>query len=346
MKKVIYYVLMLALLAGVSFGCAQAPAPAPTPKPAPKPTPAPAPAPKGELITLKALTFISPKSGSNKMYIEYINRVNEAAKGELFIDLVGGPEVIGTFDQAEALRTGVIDLDHIAAARYDPILPEGAAFALSEINSAEQRKSGFADLMVELHKKINYYYIGNLRHGPGFYLWTNFLPETPYDLAGHRMRTGSLYDLFMKAIGIAPITMSQSEVYTAIERGLVDGFGDTTASVQRYKFYEVTKYRIDHKFYYPNVTTVMNLDKWNSLPKHLQDLMQDIMLEMEPEAVAHFDSVAEANDKSLLDAGMEFIKFSPADAKWYVDTAYRAAWDDFMKKSPENAPKLKKLSSR
>lgn len=344
MKKVIYYVLMLALLAGVSFGCAQAPTPAPTPSP--KPAPAPTPAPKGELITIKAVTFISPKAGTNVMFLKYIERVNEEAKGELFIDFLGGSEVIPTFDQAEALRSGVLDMSHLAGGRYENILPEAKALALSEINIAEERKTGFTDLMVELHKKINFFLIGNLRHDVGFYLWTNFRPETPYDLAGHRLRTAAIYDLLMAELGISPITMAQAEVYTALERGLVDGFGDTMSSVIRYKFHEVNKYMIDHPFYYSNVTTVMNLDKWNSLPKHLQDLMLDIMIEMEPEAVAYFDELNKTERQKLVDAGMEFIEFSPSDAKWYVDTAYRVAWEKVAEISPEYATRLKELSEK
>ena len=91
---------------------------------------------------------------------------------------------------------------------------------------------------------------------------------------------------------------------------------------------------------------MINLDTWNGLPKHLQDLMQGIMLEMEPEAVAFFDEVNKEEERKILEAGMEFIEFSPADAKWYIDTAYRVVWENFEKLSPEYASRLKELSSR
>ncbi|MFC1902581.1 TRAP transporter substrate-binding protein DctP [Chloroflexota bacterium] len=346
----IAWVLCLALIIATVpiMSCAQpAPSPAPAPKPAPSPAPSPAPAPKAEPITLKGLTFVSVRSGTNTMYIEWIKRVNEAAKGELTIELAGGPELIQSFDQYEAVRTGVIDMSLMPASYYKTVLPAANSGDFSEFNIAEQRERGYMDLMVELHKPVNLYYMGKPRHGPGFYLWTNIPANTPYDMAGQKMRTGSLYDDFMRELGILPITMPQSDVYTAIERGLISGFGDTPATVIRLRFFEVTKYRVNHAFYTPNVPVVVNLDTWNSIPKHLQDLMQKLMIEIEVEAVAHYDGITESNDKQILDGGMEFIEFSPTDAKWYVDTAYRAAWKALEEKvGPEMTARLKDILTK
>ena len=47
--------------------------------------------------------------------------------------------------------------------------------------------------------------------------------------------------------------------------------------------------------------------------------------------------------QKLLDLDMEFIKFSTADATWYIDTAYRVAWDYFITQSPEYGPRLREL---
>jgi len=48
---------------------------------------------------------------------------------------------------------------------------------------------------------------------------------------------------------------------------------------------------------------------------------------------------------SIID-GVEFIKFSPADAEWYLDLAYQAEWDFYMEKDPVNTAKFKKLVTK
>ena len=48
----------------------------------------------------------------------------------------------------------------------------------------------------------------------------------------------------------------------------------------------------------------------------------------------------------MADAGMEFIKFSPADADWFIRTAYRSRWDKMEESKPEIAPKLRPLLTK
>ncbi len=77
----------------------------------------------------------------------------------------------------------------------------------------------------------------------------------------------------------------------------------------------------------------MNLEKWKSLPKKMQDLLQEIMLEIEttvpPAMRAH---VIEDREK-LEKGGIEFYKLSPDMAKWYLNTSIEASWKDRMASS-------------
>ena len=138
--------------------------------------------------------------------------------------------------------------------------------------------------------------------------------------------------------------MPIGDTYTAVERGLVDGFGLPNPATVSFGLHEVTKYVIDHAFYDSNVTVLVNLDTWNGLPRHLQDLVQKMMIQNEQEQEDYYRKEDEGAKQKMLAAGMEFIKFSPADAEWYVDTAYRVMWEELFKRAPDTALRLKELS--
>ena len=94
---------------------------------------------------------------------------------------------------------------------------------------------------------------------------------------------------------------------------------------------------IDHSFYTSTNTTIINLDKWNSLPKNLQELLTRIIVETEPKMVEWLKEDEVVERQKMKDKGVEFIKFSPADAKWYVDSAFEALWEYTIDKVPETA---------
>ena len=142
--------------------------------------------------------------------------------------------------------------------------------------------------------------------------------------------------------------MEDSEHYTSLERGLVDGTSDIVATILDFSLYEVLKYIIDHPVGLSSSNiAAMNLDAWNNLPPHLQDLMMKIVLELEPEVVDHFASYGDEVIQELVDKGMEIIYFPEENAKEYVDLFYEASWEALKAKevlSPEEYLKAREIT--
>ena len=107
--------------------------------------------------------------------------------------------------------------------------------------------------------------------------------------------------------------------------------------------HEVSPYYIDHTFYKSNMTFIMNPASWNRLPKHLQDLMDEVIIEVENEMPAFYGEFMTRDLQKAVAAGVEVIKFSPEDEKWFLDLAYEAGWAQQFKRYPELAPKFKEL---
>jgi len=344
-------ILVIVLLVASCGGPSPAPAPAPAPAPSPAPTPTPSPAPTPtEKIVLKAVSFMPKGHMTSDKGVMFVEMVEERAAGKLEIDFLGGPEVVPTFEQPEAVRSGVVDINFSCGNYYTGIVPEADASIISPYEPWEDYETGFYDFMVEVFDEAGIRYLGN--HGGGhntpYYLFTNTQVETPWDLAGQKFRTVPLYIPFLTALGISPITMPGGEIYLAMERGTIDGFAwPIYSGFVEMGLDEVTKYCIDYPFYRGEMITTVNMDSWNRLPKDMQDLLVEISLDLEHRMAEHWgpDDARERSESQA--AGMEFLKFSQADGEAYLTLAYDAKWDDLQVRcTTENYSRLEALLNR
>ena len=291
--------------------------------------------------TLKAISFIPKNDPVLAMANTWVSEVNSKLSGKVRINYVGGPEVITRFQQVEALRTGVIDVVFTPSGDYQDQLPSSPAFVLSKISTSEERKSGFTDFMVEEHaKRLNTRYLGRVQISP-FYLWTKKEPKSLADLNGLKMRSGVLYDRLMREFGMVPVTINAPEVYTALQSGIVDGFGWPVTGPLKRGWLESTKYAVDLPFYpASNVVVLMNLDKWNALPKDTQDTLTALTAEFEVKMVKHFNDENESEWKAI-GSKVTKVKFSDAENSRYLQAAYDVEWKALQDRAPDAVAKLR-----
>jgi TRAP-type C4-dicarboxylate transport system substrate-binding protein len=275
-------------------------------------------------ITLKAISFIPVRIPTVHFLGPFADRVNARTKGELKIDWIGGPEVVPQRNQSEALRTGTIDI----ILTTHGVVPEGNVMPVSEYTPAEERKNGAYDWFNGVvQKRLNAYYMGRTMTENSIYNFANFPVQTPRDLAGRKISSIPLTNAGLEALGAVPVNVPAPERYSAVERGVVDGYALTVVGAVGYKLQPKTKIMIDHAYGSKNqIGIFVNLDKWKSLPKHLQKVMQEVAIEIESEAKGYYNRLEEKGRKSFLAAGTKFVKFSPADAKSYIDTLNNALW--------------------
>ena len=294
--------------------------------------------------TVRAVGFIPKNHPVMAQANAWVTFVNDKLKGKFRVNYVGGPEVISRYEQLNAIRTGVIDMLFAAEADFQDQLAEVQALTLSKLSPTEERKSGFYDIMVKAHERVNVRYIGRVQYGD-FYLWFKKKPEKLADLQGLKMRTGSLYDKMMRDLGMVPVTVNQPETYTALEQGTVDGLGWPVFGVRSIGWTRHIKFVVDLPFYgSSNVAAIMNIDKWKSLPADLQREIVDAAAEFEPTMIAYFKSEQDKEWKEL-DKLVTRVKFSDAENKKYLDTAHGVEWDAIAKRvTPEMLAQLKKTT--
>ncbi|MEW6664535.1 MAG: TRAP transporter substrate-binding protein DctP [Thermodesulfobacteriota bacterium] len=279
--------------------------------------------------TLSMVTFL-PANFVSMLYVgKFRDKINERSKGELFIDWKGAAEVIPMMDQPEAVRKGVVDIVVAPTAWSESRIPQATILQLSERTPTEERQVGFHDwLNKKIQKGLNSYYLGRVRSNAYFYTFVNKEVKRPMDLANKKMGVTPLYLPFAKALGTAQVSIPEPEFFTALQSGLIDGFFLSAQATLDYRLPEVCKYMINHGWYGANnVVLYVNLDAWNKLPDQLKKLMNDTMIETEPEMAAGFLDLDKKAVKGLLEAGMKEIKFSPEDEGWYLKKASELWWE-------------------
>jgi len=338
MKRLFLILLLITVVSTLIFGgCA---------KPAPAPAPAP-PAPKPEPIVLKGLTVFDPERPQVKHIQWYADRVNELAQGELILDMIGGPEVVGMFDQPEALKDGSIDYLATFAASYKAMVPETIVMNVSEYMPWEEREEGgHYDFLVECHARpeMNAHYLGRACFG-GFYFFCNKRIQTIEDFKGIKVGITMLWEPISKALGCVPVVVEEPDIYTAMDRGVIEAYIGPPALPADFGIYEITNYGVKPLFYYQaNTLHLVNLDTWNRLPKHLQELMDEVAAEIEPEWRKYIDELNDGQLKVCVEGGMEVIELPPDAAKEYLDICNRVLWEEVEPLvSPETYAKLRQM---
>ncbi len=294
-------------------------------------------------VTLKAVTFQGKHVTFVDAYFMFQKRLEEAADGKLTLNYVGGPEAIPPFEQIEAVKSGLVDLAFLPAAYYVPQLAVADAVKLSKISPWKERRTGAFDFLNQLHQqKVNAVYLGRFSNGIQFHIYLNKKIDKP-DFSGLKIRVTPVYKPFVEALGGVSVTTSPGEVYTALERGVVDGYGWPSIKISDFGWHEVTKYVVDPGFYQVDVCILVNLDSWNRLPKDLQQLLTKVAEKVEHEASEYFAKIIQEEREFIASKGMQVIKFSSTDEEQYLETAYKSGWDRVFSKSPADAGKLQKM---
>jgi len=279
----------------------------------------------------------------------FVDAVKEKSNGDLAIKVIGGPEVIGAFDQVKAIKNGVVDISYIYAAAYENIVPIDSALLLSKNSAAEQRKNGFYDYVNKLHNKAGLVYLGRVYNRElgmpkMFYIYTNKPVKTPQELSGQLVGCPSpALNAFLTAIGMKPVGINYSEAYIALNTKVVDAYWTTHEFLKDMALSEVVKYWINPAVYSNNMVFVMSLKVWKKLSPHLQKVLIDSAIKVENDLATWYTDRTKDYERKLRDAGLKPIIFSPKDEKWLTDVAYGSKWKEIFKRYPDIAPKLKKL---
>jgi TRAP-type transport system periplasmic protein len=295
--------------------------------------------------TLRVVSAFAENTQYVKNYERFAQKLNAEGKGSVQLNFVGGPKAMPPFEVGNAVRTGVVDVALTTGAFYTNIMPEADALKLTQLPATELRKNGGYELINKIwNEKANMVYLGRVIDYTPFHLYLTKKIDKP-DLTGLKIRITPVYRDFFQALGATIMQTAPGEVYTALERGVVDGYGWPINGIFDFNWHEKTKFRVDPGFYSAEVSLVMNLDKWKALNQKQRDLLMKHVIALEADNTS-WKKVNEDDSRKQKEAGIQIISFDQATAKQYYDRAYEVAWASAIKASPTYGPQMRKLFSK
>ncbi|HET7163743.1 MAG TPA: TRAP transporter substrate-binding protein DctP [Pseudolabrys sp.] len=297
-------------------------------------------------VTLRAVTAFAEKTTYSRPFEKFIEQVNADGKGIIQINYIGGPKAMPPFEVGNALKAGVVDIANTTGAFTTNVMPESDAWKLTERPMSELRKNGGYDYMAKLYaEKMNAIFLARLVDNNQFHLYLNKPISTP-DLTGLKIRITPVYRDFFQALGATVVQTPPGEVYTSLERGVVDGYGWPITGIFDLGWHEKTKYRVDPGFYTVEVSILVNKTTWDKLSDAQKAVLRKAAERGEAEAAAEFGAENAKDTKRQAEAGIQTIKFDGAVADAYRAKAYQAGWEGVIKQSPEHGPKIKEFFAK
>ena len=275
-KKVLLVGLALVLaLSSLLMACAE-------PAPATPPTPA-------QPILLRMVTDWPPGGRTELVQKAFIDEVVNRTDGKVKIEMYPGSQLITADEHPDAISSGIVDMAVTQLSEAWPtIVPEFTILGISIFDNSAHAFRALdgplgAMLAEALEEKANTKLLNWTTAGDvdAMGCVTKQI-KTPDDLRGLTLRVSSQADAAsLEALGGVGEIIAGPEMYLALQRGTVDGvFITSTRGVEVSKAYEVCKYwtRI------PIVVgaqfgMVINLDRWNSLPSDIQQILIEVAQE-------------------------------------------------------------------
>jgi C4-dicarboxylate-binding protein DctP len=153
------------------------------------------------------------------------------------------------------------------------------------------------------------------------------LPEDAKGLK-FRVQTSDVLVAQMEALGASPQPMAFSEVYGALQTGVVDGQENSWSNIYGQKFFEVQDGVTETNHGVLDYLVVTSVDWWDSLPADVRDQLATILHEVTVERNAAVGKVDAEARQALIDAGTTIRELTPEQRQAWVD-AMKPVWAKF-----------------
>jgi TRAP-type transport system periplasmic protein len=265
--------------------------------------------------------FFPPTHGQSKAAVAWAKEIERRTNGQIKINVFSG----GTLTQADQTFDGVLkgisDLGMSCFAytrgRFPVMevldLPLGYPNGRVATRVANDFFKKFKPKELE-GVKVLYIHA----HGPGL-LHTIKPVRSLQDLKGMKIRSTGLSAKVVETLGAVPVAMPQGGTYEALQKGVVDGTFTPIETLKGWKQGEVIKYTTEASGigYTTAMFVVMNLKKWNALPKDIQNIFEEVSGQWIDVHGKAWDQLDQEGRQYTLSLGNKIIPLSKEEnARW------------------------------
>jgi len=285
-----------------------------------------------EPIVIKFSHVVANETPKGQAANHFKKLAEERTKGRVKIEVYPNSQLFKDKEEMEALQMGSVQMLAPSLAKFAPLgLKEFELFDLPFIfdDYADLHKVTQGPVGAKLLKKLETRgLIGLAYWDNGFKVMSANKPlHKPEDMKGLKMRIQSskVLDSQMRSVGAIPQVLAFSEVYQALQTGVVDGTENPPSNLYTQKMHEVQKYVTMSNHGYLGYAVLVNKKFWMGLPADIRAALESSM----KDATAYANSVAKKDN----DLAMAAVKKSGKSQIITLTAQEKAAWRKAMDKT-------------
>ena len=284
-------------------------------------------------------TFFPPTHIQTKVPVAWAKEIEQRSNGRIKIKIFTGGSLTPAPQIYDGVVKGISDFG-LSVFAYSP----GRFPVIAAIDNPFGYPNAFVATRAinELYRRFQPKELSDVHvcylyaHGPGLLHTASKPVRTLDEVKGLKIRSTGTSQLIVRALGAAPVAMSQGETYDALKKNIVDGTLVPIEALEGFKQAEVLRYTTFTYScsYSQGFFVVMNLDKWNSLPKDLQEIITDVSKAYECITAKAWGDSDESGLKFAEKLGQQFIT-PTAEESAKFKKAVEPVFDEYI----ENANK-------
>jgi tripartite ATP-independent transporter DctP family solute receptor len=275
---------------------------------------------------------------SSVRYLEAAERVKQKSAGRFEITVFHSGQLgtdIDTFTQVRIGGVHMMVLSNVITATAAPLTSAlSMPFAFKSYDEVWAAADGkLQDLLREDLKKAGYLTTNKILDS-GFHQITNNKGpiNTVDDIQGLKLRAppSPIQVSTWKAIGAAPASMNFSELYTALQTGVVDGQESPASLAKTTRLYEVQKYMSITSHMWDGWYTLINPRAFGKLPKDMQDLLMESFDQAGTDERKDLLALNQDAQTFMVEKGMQLNKVADTSSfrKKLKDVGFYAEWKE------------------
>lgn len=270
------------------------------------------------------------------LWFYWCDQVEQLSGGAIKFDRYPGEILVKGQDSYEAVRDGIVQSGLVIVPWEAGQMPlatiKELPFSFVSITKHNEMVHKFLEAgLQDYFHTLGFHYIVDATN-PAYGFWTNkkWGPiRRLEDLKGCKIRSpGGYISKALEAMGATPVTIPSPEIYTAMERGTIDGNSTVESANIAFRLHEVTAYITRSNYGTTGAPIGVNLKVWNSLPKDIQKIMEQAGRDAEAYHAKENDKYEkEVIDPTVLKSGIQIIPLSKEE-KERMKKACAPVWDE------------------
>ena len=258
-----------------------------------------------DAITIKFSHVVAPDTPKGKGAQKFKELAEQYTEGKVKVEIYPNSQLYKDKEELEALQLGAVQMLAPSLAKFGPLgVQQFELFDLPMLfkDRDELRKITDGEVGKDLLAKLEDKGIKGLAYWDnGFKIMSANSPViVPDDFLGLKMRIQSskILEAQMEALGAVPQVMAFSEVYQALQTGVVDGTENPPSNMYTQKMHEVQKHATISRHGYLGYAVIVNKQFWDGLPEDVRANLEKAMAE----ATVYANGIAEEENAKSLEA--------------------------------------------